>query len=244
MKPGEDFCRLGNGFRRRQNGAVDQPDRQAERACGLEFRIRAPAAGVLGDDQIAAMPPQELEVAGEIKGAARDFNRDAGQGQRRLGRIDKAQKIVMVRLAGKDRQMQPSDGEKHPARCARESHGGGFEIGEARPVITGRRRPGWAHQPDQGPAGQGRRRMGVMAHLRGKRMRGVDQMRDLILAHPDGKPFGTAETAGSDRDGLGARRLCPTGIGQRGPDPVFRDQAGELARLGRAAKNQKVRGHG
>ena len=244
MKPGEDFCRLGNGFRWRQNGAVDQPDRQAERACGLEFRVRALAAGVFGDDQIAAMPPQKRKIAGEIKGAARDFNRDARQGQRCLGRIDKAQEIVMLRLAGKGRQMQPSNGEKHPARRRPEPHSGGFEIGEACPVITGRRRPGWAHQPDQRRAGQGRRRMGVMAHLRGKRMRGVDQMRDLMLAHPDGKPFGTAETAGSDRDGLGARRLCPTGIGQRGPDPAIRHQAGELARLARAAKNEKVRGHG
>lgn len=244
MKPGEDFRRIRDGFCGWQQGAVDQPDRQVERARGLEFRIRALAAGVLGDDQIAAMPPQKREVAGEIKGAACDLNRDAGQGQRRLGRIDKAQKIVMLRLAGEDRQMQPSDGEKHPARCRPEPQGGGFEIGEACPVITGRGRPGRAHQPDQGRAGQGRRHMGVMAHLRGKRMRGVDQMGDLMLAYPGGKPLSAAETAGSDRDGLGARRLCPASIGQYGPDPAFRDQAGELARLGGAAKNEKVRGHG
>lgn len=244
MKPGEDFRRIRDGLRRRQNGAVDQPDRQAKRACGLEFRIRAPATGVFCDDQIAAMAPQEREVAGEIKGAARDFNRDARQGQRRLGRIDKAQEIVMLRLAGKDREMQPTDGEKHPARCRPEPHGGGFEIGEGGPVVIGRGRPGGAHQPDQRRAGQGRRRMGVLAHLCGKRMRGVDQMRDLVLAHPGGKPFGTVEPAGSDRDGLGARGFCPASIGQRGPDPAFRDQAGELARLGCAAKNEKVRGHG
>ncbi len=243
MKPGEDFRRVGDGVSGRQGGAVDQPDRQAQLPRRVKFGARSAAAGVFGDDQIAPVAAQQREVGGEVKGAARDFQRHLRQRQIPR-RIDEAQKIIMLRLAGEIREMQAADGEEDPARrSAKPRHRSG-EVWQAGPVIARAGCPGRAHQAQEWDPGQRRCRMGVPAHLRGKRMGRVDQMGDPMRPDPVGKAFAAAKASGSDRHRLGAWAFHPAGIRERGADPAIRDQSGKLACLGGAAKDEKGRVHG
>ena len=243
MKAGEDFGRLGDSFGGWKRRAVDQPDRQAELAGGLQFRFCAAAAGILGDDQIAAMGAQEGEVGGEVKGAARDLGCDAGQRQR-VRRIDKAQEVVMLRLRGEFRDMQAPDGEEDATGGPVQTLHRLAQVAQMGPAVTRAGRPGRAHQADQRDGGGQGRFMGVMAHLRRERVGCVDQMRDPLRRHPCRKALCPAETSGSDRDRLCARVFGAARIGERGGDAAIRQQAGELACLGGAAQDQKVRLHG
>lgn len=121
---------------RRDRGPVDQHDRQTQLPRGIELGARALAACVLGHDPLDLVTAQKLQILGQREGAAGGDRLRPGQGQR-IGRIDEAQQVVMLRPAREGREMQAPDGEEDPRGRLGQRLGGGLDRGDADPAVPG-----------------------------------------------------------------------------------------------------------
>lgn len=237
---------LPNGLRDRAAGQawpVDQDDRKPEDARGVQLCPRAAAAGVLGNDKVDAMFPEERKVPLKVEGPAGDDGGGIRQRQRILERIDEPQKIVMLWMSGEDRKVLLADGQEN----ARGQHGKGRrrgrKIGNAGPAVAGRRLPGCALERAKGDARPGAGLDRIQAHPGGERMGGVDHMGDPFRRKEPGKAGGPAKAADPRRQRLGDRRAGPAGVGKDRVDTSLRKMAGKLACFGGAAQKKDAR-HG
>lgn len=99
MKPGKrildimGFSPPGNG------GPVDHDDRQAKRAGRVNLGPRPGSPGVFRNDDLNAMRPHQRKITLKVKRAARDDRLRLWQ-RERPWRINQAQEVIMLRLAG------------------------------------------------------------------------------------------------------------------------------------------------
>jgi hypothetical protein len=101
---------------RRQHRSVDHDDRNAQLPRGLDLGIGICATGVLADDAVDAVLPEQRQFIGEPKRTARNDQLIAGCRQRQGAAllVDDAQhKLVLAGQARKRRQLLASYGQKH-----------------------------------------------------------------------------------------------------------------------------------
>ncbi len=232
-------------FRARgQGGPVDHDHRQVKPARRLQFGIGPAAACVLGHDQFDPVRFHQGAVGSLGKGAAIDDDMGLRQRQGRLRRIDKAQQIVVLRGGREIGQMLAANGEHDAARGLVERGHSGGDIGDMLPTVAGF----W------GPrcTGQGQKRYGlslagsdsVMAHSGGEWVRGVDNMGDGFAPQVIAQPVHAAEPAHALGQGLAQGAFDPACKRERALGAALGQGAAKLARLGRAAKDEKVLQHG
>ena len=197
-----------------QRRPVDHHDGQAKPARGDQLRLGPCPARVLGDDPADAMVGQKGQIGGLIKRAARDHRLCIRQRQRAVGRIDEAQKVMVLRLRGEGGKRLLADGKENPRGGIGQGRDGGVDAGHAAPVVPRPRSPWRAFEGDQRHAGFGGCVDGIPAHPRREGMGGVDQMGDALGAQIVHQPGDTAEPADPRRQGLRDGRAGAPGIGK------------------------------
>lgn len=240
MKPAHHPRYIGPAVAGRQGGPVDHQGSKAELARGNQLGLGPAAAGVFGDNQRDPVAVQQLQIIGGQKRAARDLNTVLRQGEWVGWRIDEAQEIMVLRLAGEIAQVLPPDGKEDPLRRATQSLNRSRNIGQVLPVIAGASRPGRPLQRQKRRAGDCAGGKRIAADLRGKGMGGVDHRRDLVIAEKCGQPVRPAKAADALRDRLGARGLGPARIGEQRRPAHGGHRLGQLAGLGRAAEDEEL----
>lgn len=223
-----------------QGRPIDQDYRQRQFPRSIEFRARAFAARILGDDMADAMVAQQGQVARKIKGAARDDCLCIRQGQR-PGRIDKAQKVVVLRPCAKLGQVQLADGQKHAGRGVGQCGNRACDIGHMGPAIGRPGHPGRTLQRGQRDASLCAGGSGVPAHLGSEGMCRIDDMGYALAAQKPHQPLNSAKSADPCWQGLRHRGVGPTGIREHRIHPSIGQNPGKPACLGRAAQKKDAR---
>ncbi len=225
----------------RQAGPVDHQDWHAQRPRGVQLGARAGAAGVFRNHQFGGVAFHQRKIALNRERPARDDN--IGVWQRHIVRfVNQPQQIVMLGLRGKILQVHPAHSQKDAPSGACQCCNGRRNVRNMLPAVVVLRNPGRSGQRNQrntcGFAGGD----GIPAHLRGKGMRCVHDMRDRVVADIAVQSVGPSEPADAHRQRLRARIVHTPGVRVDCAHPPFGKAAGQCIGFGRAAKKQEV-GH-
>jgi len=196
----------------RQCGPCDHDDGEPQLARGVDLGTRAVAAGIAGDQPRDIACPHQLAIVCERERPARDDDLGIVQWQGAVGRIDQAQRVAMLRLGGKWREMLPTDREKHVCRRLGQGCDGRGDVGDLNPAIVGRARPWRAFEREQRHTRRGTGVDRVTTHLGGEGMGRVDHMRDPFAADVVRQPLRAAEAADPRRQRMGQRNPGAAGI--------------------------------
>ena len=240
----EPVQRLGHGRgdgSRRQRWALDQQHRQVQGACGQQLGLAPFAARVFGHHPLDAVGAQQRQIAFQRVGAALHHHRAALRWHCKPW-LDDAQQIP-VRGALQERlHVLPPDGQKDAAWRGWQCDQGSVEVGRAMPAVARLGTPRRALQRQQRHASLCAGFDGMAAHLRGKRVGGVDHVRDALLAQIGRQPLGSAEAAYA-----GGQRLCDRlrgapGVGERRRHARSGQRVRQLRGFGSAPKQEDVHG--
>ena len=121
--------------------ARDHDNRQPQMAGGAEFGERRLAAAVLANDHIDQFLAQKLVLRFKREGAAPKDCAMARQARRKRERLNRANKIEMLRRRREGVQLQPADRQKYALRFTPERGGGGGHIDGIDPMIARLREP-------------------------------------------------------------------------------------------------------
>jgi len=146
----------------------------------------------------------------------------------------------MLRLGRKSCQMHAAQSQHDALRRPAQRGDGGREISHHLPAVARGGLPGGARQRQQRNAGLRTGRDGVAAHLRGKRVRGIDEVRHTLVAQIPYQPGHTSEATYAHGDGLRFGPGHPAGIRQHGALSKFGQGQRERAGLQRAAQDKDV----
>lgn len=243
VQPAHDFGHAAGSVARRDGGSVDQDDRQAKGAGGAQLCLRPRAPGVLGDDHVDLVVAQQGKVAFDRVGASGNDSMGVRQRQGIGRRIDKAQKIMVLRGLGESGQGLAADGKEHPVRGLTQRFDGSFRVGDKGPVVAFARSPWRAFQSDQGGSSYGTSSDGVSAHLYGEGVCRVDQMSNGFGFQVFRQSRDAAEPADADGKGLGDRGLGTAGVGINRVHVRIGQRAGHRGGFGGSAQKKDTR-HG
>jgi len=242
MKPGHHAFNAVSHAPLRQGGAVDQDHRQAKVAGSNQLGLCPAATSIFGNDRVDFISLQQVNIVRFGKRPSGDDRRAMGQRQR-IGRIDKSQDIMVLRLCRKGCQVLAADSQKHVLRGPVQGGDGRRNVGHADPAVSPAGLPRRALQRNQRRSGLRCCEHGMVAHLCRKRVGSVDQMGDPVIAKVAQQPVNAAESANSGGDRLWARIGDAPGIRQGGGKASPGHGHRQQARLGGAAQDQDIR-HG
>jgi len=206
---------------------LDQHDGKAEAARGGDLAVGGLAAGILADDHLDAMFPQEPLLRLDGEGAAGEQIVDMRGGERRIDGIDAAHEIVMLRGGIEGPRLLPADGEEDAARRLAQRRDGIGDRGNARPAVAFHFLPAEPFEPQQRNARRRACRAGIGGNALGEGMGRIDQQVDNLFHKIGLKPRRAAEAAGAHRHGL--RRGIERAAGKRQRD-------GKIGPTGKAAR--------
>ena len=230
---------VANGQRRsrdHENGQTVVPGRGDLGVGGLTARV-------FGHHQGDPMHGDQSAIASFGERPPRDDHVVIGKGWRHRRGIDQPQDVAVLRVRRKVGQRLATDGEQHRLARAIERGDGGRGVRHLGPVVSRDRRPWRAGEGDKRQIDLGTCRDCIPAHLRGKRMRGIDDMGDARVLEVGDKPGHAAETTDPLRQGLAQGPLYPSRKRNRSVDACRMQGAGELRGFGGAAEDQKVGPH-
>lgn len=224
----------------RHRRAFDHNDRQAE-VPGGEYLGHSPrSAGVFRDDEVGAVVAQQRSVAFHRKRTAIQTHGDMRKGNCCGWRIDKADKVLMLRDGDELGEMHPSNGQKHALRRPIKRRNSPGNVRDRLPVVLLGRQPRRSRECDERNVS---RRAGsdcVSAHLVRKGVRGIDDMRDAMLNNVCRKAAHTAEATDPQGQGLRLRAVDASGEREHRPHAHLGHALGERGCFKRAAEYQKV----
>ena len=242
MKPRKNFLHAVNARPFGHNGALDHNHWQAQLARRINLRPRALTTRVLGDDMGDAVRLQQIKIALQRKGAARNQRGGMGQGQSG-GLIYQPQKIMMLGLCGEIFQRLAADSQKNPCRFVGQGRDSACHIGHALPKVAFGGLPRRAFQGQQRNLGDGCGLNRVAAHLGSKGVGRVDQVSDTLSAQIAHQSLYPAKAANALRQGLAQGCFGASGIGKDRINSLFCQSFRQIRRLSCATK-QKDAGHG
>lgn len=243
IQPGQHFLGAAGFYPRWNDRTIDHQHWEAQLPGGDQLGFGALAARVLAHQQVDGVIPQQLYVALRVERSAIDHQIVVRQQRWPVGRIDKSQQVVMLRLGGKGLHMHPPQRQHDAAGRSRQSSHGCGNVGNMAPVIARTRRPGRAGERYMPSACQPGGFDGVAAHCRGKGMGRINQMRHPLVAQIVSQPGYAPKAANAHRHRLRVGGLRPAGVTQRCRDSLGRQQARQRAGFGGAAQQEDVR-HG
>ena len=242
MKPSQNLRYGVNLWPVGHIGAVDQDHGQAQFTRRIQLCTRAHTARVLGDDMGDVMGLQQIKIALQRKGAARDQGRDIGQGQSG-GLIHQPQKIMMLGLCGEIFQRLAADSQEHPCRIIGQGRDSARHIRHALPKVAFGGLPRCAFKSQQRNLGDGCGLNRVAAHLGRKGVGRVDQVSDTLSAQIAHQSLYPAKAANPLGQGLAQGCFGASGIGKDRINALFCQSFRQIRRLSCATK-QKDAGHG
>lgn len=227
----------------RQGWTVDHQDRQAKRAGGVDFGFGPSPTCVFADDAINRVGLEQRDVVSGFERPTRHSHGVLRQARRFAGRINQAQDVVMLRLGSKSLQMHATKGQHDAFGGCIQRGNGGVDVRHVVPVIP---RFSLPRRTCQG--GQWRSRFGagvkrVPAHLCGKRVCGINDMADVMVADVTRKTLCPAKPTVAHGHGLLARVGDAACVAERGTDALISYGLRKRAGLCRAAKNKEMLRH-
>ena len=223
-------------------GAVDQDHGQAQVTRRIQLCTRANTARVLGDDMGDVVALQQIKIALQRKGAARNQGRDMGQGQ--SGRlINQPQKIMMLGLCGEIFQRLATDSQENPCRIIGQGRDSARHIWNVLPKVAFGRLPWRAFKGQQRGLGYGGGFDRVAAYLGRERVGRVDQVGDTFSAQIAHQSLYPAKAANALGQGLAHGCFGASSVGENRINALICQGFRQIRCLGRAAK-QKDAGHG
>ena len=225
----------------RPRRAGDHEDGQGEFSRGQQFGFRGAAAGVFGDDPFDAFLEEHFFVGALRERAARGDDFCAGrQGFGRWG-VDAADDVVVPRGGNEGGEVLAADGEQHAAQGGAAQSGGGLHhVRHLGPAITLLGPPGRALDHQQRDFCAPGCRDGVVADLRGERMRRQDQRLEGMVRDILREAGNATEAADAAREWRQNRRGCASGERQHRTEPdVVSQKTGEGGGFRGAAEDQK-----
>ena len=241
----EPLHHVSHAFDQPPLGQLRPPDHdhwQLQFARRVDLGASAGAAGVAGDDPCDAPDTHQLQFASEREGAARDDQLGIGERQRTSRRIDEAERVDVLRLGCKWRDMLPADGKENICSRLRQRGHGGIDVIHVDPVITRRFDPRPAFQRKQRRCRCGASSERIAADFGGKGMGRIDHMRKSSLPDHIGKPVRAAEAADARRQRLIDRDLRSAGIGVDRVQPDSRDFSRQPIGFARSAQDEDAHG--
>lgn len=228
---------------RRNVGPVDHQNRQTEFSRRADFRIGCGTACVFRDNNLNPMSLQKGKIAFMGKRPTPNDDVMIGQWRKHAWWVDQAQQIEMLRVGRKFLQMHTSDGQHNLAPRTIQGLHRGSNIRQMGPSVIGLRPPRRAGQRNQrhirSLAGLNR----VAAHLRGKGVCRIDDMRDIIIAQIRNKAFNAAKPANPLVDWMRFGPGHTPGERQGAGKAARMHSLGQRSRLGRTCEDKKVRPH-
>ena len=219
-----------------------QDDRQAEHTGRVDLGTRAVAARIAGDDPRDAARAHHVELGLKRERAA-GHDHVGVERQRALRRIDKPQRVGMLRFGAERRDMLPADGKEHARSQLRQGDNGVVDIADFDPVVSGSPDPWRAFEREQWRLGFNAGRNGIAAHLGRERMRRVDHLGDAGLANVVGKALRSAEATDASRQRLVGWRAGASAVGIDGVESRVRNVRRKQIGITRSTQNKDAR-HG
>lgn len=224
----------------RQGWTVNHQHRHAQLPRRRQLGHGPGATGIFRHDQIHAMTPQQGQIVVHRERSAINLDHTGREWQSVLWLIHQAQHVLVLGIRREFVQMHATYSQKHTTSGSVQRLHRRRNIGDMFPPVTRPGLPWRAGQSDQRHAclGTGHNRM--MAHLRGKRMRGINHMRDLMIPQILHQPVDPAKPANPLRQGL-RDGLFHTARQRHGPgNPRLDQRLAQRRRLGGAAQNKQV----
>lgn len=230
----------------RRRAALDHDDLHSQCASSRELAISGVSAGILGHDNVDAFRLQQSSFAGFAERTACENVSTIGYIERRIDRIDAANKIPVLGRSRETARFLPADGEKNPTRGIAKRLNRLINIAYTCPAITIDLIPGRAAQGEDWNTAAHCRRGRIGGNLVGKGMRRIDQKIDPFFSQVINQSIGAAKAADTRRQGQGLGVDRTAGQRDHRRNIIASGQfLGQLARLGRAAEDQDtVLGHG
>lgn len=243
VKPIKNAFDSRHGLAFRQVGAVNHHDRQAKRPRRMQLGFGASPARVLADHDVDGMLFEQRSVSFHRERATRDNNGMARQGRGRFWRIHQPQDIVMLGLSGELFHMQPTQGQHHTFARTFERRNCARHICHMNPIVAlvGLPRRTGQRQERHTLSGTGMKR--IPAHLRGKRVCGVNDMGDVMVSDVRGQTVHAAKAPYPMRDRLRARVVDASRIGKGRLNTAIGQGTRKRAGFGCTAKNKEVGAH-
>lgn len=243
IQPGANGLNAFDLPTRRQRRARNQDHPQAQGPCRRQLRHGAGPTGILGDQEVDAMPAQQGGVFSIREGATGGYETMVRQGGRTLRFIDDTQEIVVLRLRRESGQRLTTDRQHDPLRRPRESHHGCRDIRNFQPIVSRLRFPGRPREGQKRDPREGARGHRVVTDLCRKRVSRVYQMGNAILPQIGRQSLDAAETADAARQRLTPRPRHAAGVGQRGPQTARRQFPSQVAGFAGPAEYEQVGCH-
>jgi len=230
---------LGDAFHPRpvgEFGPLQHDHGKSEFARRIDLGSRAFSAGVAGDDPFDSARAHHVQLALEREWPARHNDVRIGKRQWLTRRIDKSQRVGVLRFGAERRNMLPADRKENTsARQGQRRHGRG-EIGYLDPFVTGCLGPRRALKRDQPRAGCCAGRNRVATHFGREGMGCVDHMRDFFPTNVFSQAACAAKTAGPRRQRLCRRRARASSIGIGRFKSCVRNRISKRASIARSAQ--------
>ena len=229
------------GFRLREHRPPQHDDRNTQRAGRRDLAVGRAAAAVLGDhDSDVMLFEQFLVGVGIERPAGRDVMR-ARHRERRLNRIDAADKIKMLGRLREWRDIFAAKRQENTLRRGTERANCIQRISGFDPAVPGNGNPGGTAQRQQRNPGLSGGGCGVGGHDGRVGVGRIDQDIDVVIGEVAGETVGAAEAAAPHRDRLACRRGGTAGQRQRdGKVRPAGQAAGQFARFRGAAENENA----
>ncbi len=242
-QPVKHIVNLTNLVARRQGWAVDHDDWQVQGAGGVQFGDGPGATCVFAHNDIDTVDLKQRCIRSHIKRAARDDDIMVGQRGRHVRRIYQAQNIVVLGLRTKFVNMHTAKRQHDAPALPRQRSNCAGDIRDMLPSVTWLRTPCRSRQRQQRHAQLRAGVVGVPAHLCRKRVCGINNMADIMIAQVGFQTSHAAKTTNTVGNGLRARGFDAASIGKDGGNATISDGARERAGLGCAAKDKKGAAH-
>jgi hypothetical protein len=230
---------LGDAFHPRpvgQFGPLQHDHGKSEFARHIDLGSRAFSAGVAGDDPFDSARAHHVQLALEREWSARHNDVRIGKRQRLGRRIDKSQRIGVLRFGAERRNVLPADRKENASARQRQRRHGGGEIGYLDPLVTGCFDPRRSLKRDQPRSGCCAGRNRVAAHFGREGMGRIDDMRDFFPTNVFDKAACAAKTAGPRRQRLDRRRARAPSKGVGRFKSCARNRLSKQASIARSAQ--------
>lgn len=218
---------------------LDHDDRNAETPRRFDLVITGTAAGILGNNSLDTVFFQHADFVIERKGTARGHIARIRHLERRLHRIDAADKIAVLRGDFEREKFLPSERQKHALAFAAERRNGLFDGIDTLPPVPRLALPGGARKRYERNFGKSGCLDGIGGNPRRIGMGGVHENIEALGANEIRKTRRTAKPAAAHRHGLFHWRKRASGHGEQDSVAgVLCQLAGQNAGIRRAAKDE------
>ena len=242
-QPSEERLDALDRFAIRQTRTINHHDRQTKRARRVQFGLGPSPARILAHHNVDRLIAEQGCVALDGKGASGHDHRVIRQARLCLRHINETQNIVVLGLCGESLHVQAAQSEHHAAGRPAKRRNSSVDIRHMLPPVAIPSLPGRAGQGDQRHTGLAAGVKGVPTHLRGKRVCGVNDMGDVMVAEVADKPLDPTKATNAMRDRLWPWGLDAARIGKHRRNAPLGKSTGQGAGFARAAKNKEVGVH-